>query len=262
MIEYTGLDAVYYDLIYDGDGVPGDVQFYVEEACRSGSPVLELGCGTGRILIPTAQAGIDIVGLDRSADMLAVAREKIAALEPETASRIRLVEGDMRSFSLGERFNLIAIPFRAFLHLLAGEDQRAALTCIREHLADDGRLIFNIFDPKIELIAAHLGTMGTAQQKLRDFVNSETGRRVIVWAQRVYNIEEQIIHEERIFEEVDNDGRVVSRSYIPLILRWIYRYEMAYLLELCGYKIEALYGDFQRGPFREGREQIWVVRGT
>jgi len=254
--EYTGLSACYYD---STPGLSGDVQFYVEEAQRYGSPVLELGCGTGRILIPTAQAGVDIVGLDRSPDMLSVARDKLATLEPETKSRVRLVEGDMRSFSLGERFNLITIPFRAFLHLMTGEDQRAALLCIREHLAEGGRLIFNIFDPRIEILAAHQGVLGSAQQKMREFTSPRTGHRVILWAQRTYNIDEQIIREERIFEEIDTEGKTISRSFAPLALRWVYRYEMAYLLELCGYQIEALYGDFKYGPFHAGGEQIWVV---
>lgn len=256
MDEYTGLSARYYDFT---PGLPGDVQFYVKEAQRYGSPVLELGCGTGRVLIPTAQAGIHIVGLERSTDMLALAGEKIAALGAEIESRVRLVEGDMRSFSLGERFNLITIPFRAFLHLMTGEDQRAALHCIRDHLADNGRLIFNIFDPRVEIIAAHQEAMGSAQQKLKEFLIPETGQRVIVWAQRVYDLDEQVIREERIFEEVDAEGKMVSRTYTPLVLRWVYRYEMAYLLELCGYQIEALYGDFRRGPFHAGGEQIWVV---
>lgn len=256
MDEYTGLSACYYD---STPGLPGDVQFYVQEARRCGSPVLELGCGTGRVLIPTAQAGISIVGLDRSQDMLAVAQEKMAALGVETEGRIRLAEEDMRSFSLGERFNLITIPFRAFLHLMTGEDQRAALHCIRDHLAGDGRLIFNIFDPRLEIIAAHQGVMGLAPQKMREFISPETGRRVILWVQRTYDLDQQTIREERIFEEIDAEGKMVSRTYTPLTLRWVYRYEMAYLLELCGYQIEALYGDFRRGPFHAGGEQIWVV---
>ncbi len=256
MDEYSGLGARYYDFI---PGLPGDVQFYVEEARHCGSPVLELGCGTGRVLIPTAQAGIPIVGLDRSPDMLAVAREKLAGLGAETENHVRLVEGDMRSFSFGERFNLITIPFRAFLHLMTDEDERAALHCIRDHLADGGRLIFNIFDPKLEIITAHQGIAGLAQQKMREFVNPETGRRVILWAQRTYDLDQQAIYEERIFEEIDAEGRVASRTYTPLTLRWIYRYEMAHLLELCGYQIEALYGDFKRGPFHPEGEQIWVV---
>jgi hypothetical protein len=192
--------------------------------------------------------------------MLAIARQKIANLDVETQHRITLVEGDMRHFSLDQRFKLVMIPYRAFLHLLTPEDQRQALTNIREHLADDGRLILNIFDPRLDLIVGQQGPLGTAQKKDWDFVHPDTGHRIVGWTTIQYDIERQMIEEERIFEELDGEGRVTSRTYSPLTLRYVYRYEMQYLLELCGYQVEALYGDFQRGPFRAGGEQIWVAR--
>ncbi len=258
MKEYDRADAAFYD--YCATGLEGDVQFYIEEARKAGSPVLELGCGTGRILIPVAEAGISIVGLDRAPTMLSIASQKIARLNVETQRRIELVEGDMRDFSLGRRFKLATIPYRAFLHLLTSEDQRQALGCIREHLIDNGRLVFNFFDPRLDIIAAHFGSLGAAMKKDREFVHPDTGHRVILWDTRQYDPERQLIEEYFIFEELDHGGRLVSKTYSPLTLRYIYRYEMQYLLELCGYKIEALYGDFQRGPFRYGGEQIWVAR--
>ena len=98
--------------------------FYLDMARELGGPVLELGCGTGRILIPIAQEGIPIVGIDRSVDMLGRAKQKVLALAPKTRRGIKLVRGDMRDFDLGREFKLIMIPFRAFLHLLTPEDQR------------------------------------------------------------------------------------------------------------------------------------------
>ncbi len=258
MNEYDRTDAAFYD--YYLTGLPGDVPFYVEEAQKAGSPVLELGCGTGRILIPAAEAGLTITGLDRAPAMLAIARQKIAKLDGETQRRITLVEGDMRYFSLDQRFKLVMIPYRAFLHLLTPDDQRQALTCIREHLADDGRLVFNIFDPRLDLIVGQQGPLGTAQKKDGEFVHPGTGHRIVIWDTRQYDVERQMIEQDWIFEELDEEGKVISRRYSPLTLRYIYRYEMQYLLELCGYQIEALYGDFQRGPFRAGGEQVWVAR--
>jgi len=102
MSDYAQAYAALYE--YRATGLDGDVQFYVEEAQRAGSPVLELGCGTGRILIPVAQAGVTITGLDLSVPMLDIARRKVAALDADTQDRIELVEGDMRRFSLGRRF--------------------------------------------------------------------------------------------------------------------------------------------------------------
>jgi SAM-dependent methyltransferase len=260
MSDYAQAYATLYE--YRATGLDGDVQFYVAEAQRAGSPVLELGCGTGRILIPVAQAGVAVTGLDLSVPMLDIARRKVAALDADTQDRIELVEGDMRRFSLGRRFALAMIPFRAFLHLLTPEDERQALECIREHLADGGLLILNIFDPRPDIIAAHSGPFGTALKKVSEFIHPETGHRFVVWDTREYDAERQVIRQYFIHEELDDEGRVISKTYAPLTLRYVYRYEMQHLLELCGYKIEALYGDFRRGLFRYGGEQIWVARKT
>src|SRR5687768_8278973 len=132
---YTGERALFYDHV--ATGVKGDVAFYVAEAVASGSPVLELGCGTGRILLPVAAAGVDIVGLDASADMLAFARGKLARRPADIQRRARLIHGDMRDFALPQSFSLVTIPYRAFLHNLGVEDQLRTLAAVGRHLARD-----------------------------------------------------------------------------------------------------------------------------
>jgi hypothetical protein len=191
--------------------------------------------------------------------MLAITRNKVTTLSEPTQGRIELVTGDMRQFDLGRRFSLILIPYRAFLHLLTVEDQRAALACIHAHLAEGGRLVFNIFDPSLEVIAAHSGPFGSALKKLQETVHPVTGNRVVLWDSRRYDCVRQVLTEDRIHEEIDPSGSVVARHYANLTLRFVYRYEMQHLLELCGFAVEALYGDFQRGPFRYGAEQVWIA---
>ena len=145
--EYGATSAVFYDDF--AAGVAGDVAFYVAQARAAGSPVLELGCGTGRILFPVAQAGIEIVGLDASRHMLAIAENKLTASPPDVRRCVRLIAGDMREFALAQRFALVVIPYRAFLHNLQPDDQLRTLTCVREHLVAGGRLVFNVFDPDV-----------------------------------------------------------------------------------------------------------------
>ena len=118
-----------------------DVAFFVEAAVASGGPVLELGCGTGRVLLPIARAGVEAVGLDQSASMLAVCRGRLDLEEAAVRSRVQLVEADMREFDLPRRFALITIPFRPFQHLTSVDDQVSCLRSIHRHLADDGRLV-------------------------------------------------------------------------------------------------------------------------
>lgn len=255
MNEYEGMDALWYD---SHISLESDIDFYVEEAKKSAGEVLELGCGTGRILIPTARAGVVITGIDRSLPMLEIARRKTAELPTPVRERITLLEGDMRSFKTDHKFDLVTVPFRAFLHLLTVDDQKQALKNIHRHLDDRGRLIFNIFDPNIDIIAAHRGYMGESIKKISDFIHPENGRRVIAWDSRVYDLAEQKIRETRMFDEIGNDGRVLNRWYVPLELRFIYRYEMEHLLELCGFRILDLFGDYDRSEFVHGGEQIWI----
>ncbi len=259
MQEYNRLDAAFYDLY--STGLEGDAAFYVEQAVAAQGPVLELGCGTGRITLPIAEAGVEIVGVDRSPEMLEIARNKLAKADKTSRERVSLVEADMRDVELGRRFALVIIPYRAFLHLLSPEEQRQALATIGRHLESEGRLAFNIFDPHLGLIAAHSGPLGAAIKRLdREFTHPVSGNRVLVFDTRRYDPTEQMLHEYHIFEEIDAAGHVRQKTYVPLTLRYVYRYEMQYLLNLCGFKVEALYGDFAKGPFRHGGEQIWIAR--
>jgi SAM-dependent methyltransferase len=254
---YDLFDAGIYDHVHTG--VEGDVAFYVEEARKAGGPVLELGCGTGRILIPIAEAGIDIVGLDLSRNMLAVLREKLAKQPDEVQRRVELVEGDMRTFALGRRFPLAMIPYRAFLHLMTIDDQMRALTTIREHLVDGGRLALNFFDPNLAYIVERQ-LDGGAPRKNAAFTNPATGRLTVGWDSFDYDTTRQWLDGYFTFDEYDASGAVVSTRRVPLRLRWVYQYEMQHLFERAGFAIEALYGDFQRGAFKAGGEQVWIAR--
>ncbi|MSQ30894.1 MAG: class I SAM-dependent methyltransferase [Dehalococcoidia bacterium] len=161
-------DGDYYDDhdLYDATarGVPGDVAFYRDLAVASGGPVVELGVGTGRIAIPIAAAGIAVIGIDLSPAMLAVARRRAAAAGVE--ARLHLDEGDMRTFTVARPVPLVAIPFRAFLHNLTVEDQRATLDAAYRALAPGGRLVLNVFNPDLALITVWRGRSRRARVPL------------------------------------------------------------------------------------------------
>ena len=249
----------YHPRFYDHyfTGVEGDVEFYVDAALEAGSPVLELGCGTGRVLLPTAAAGVEVVGLEVDEAILGVTRRKLANSDPLVREMTRLVRADMEEFDLNRRFRLVTIPYRSFQHLLTPTDQHHVLECVHRHLEDGGVLVLDIFDPLMDIA----GRGFTAPlQKDTDFADPETGHSVTVWYSRQYDPEVQLLEQELIFEETDRTGEVVSRTYGRLQLRYIFRYEMEYLLERCGFAVEALYGDFHRSVFPGYGEQIWVAR--
>ena len=240
-------------------GVEGDVEFYVEEAVEAGSPVLELGSGSGRILLPTAAAGISVVGVEPDAEMLALCRQKLAA-DPAVQQRVELVQGEMQTFALERKFTLVTIPYRTFQHLLTPFDQQEALENIHAHLEDDGLLVFNVFDP-LQDIAATGGLLSHPPlRKDTDFIDPHTGHRVVVWYSRQYDPQVQLLEQEIIYEEINGEGRCSSRTYGRLNLRYTPQGEMQYLLERSGFAVEALYGDFAGRPFEGFGEQIWVAR--
>jgi ubiquinone/menaquinone biosynthesis C-methylase UbiE len=245
--------AEIYDTVYSY--VRDDIPFYVDEARRAGGPVLELGCGTGRVAIPVFEAGVDVVGLDFSPAMLDVARRKIHRRE-DTDGALTLVQADMRDFRLDRKFPLITIPFRGFLSLMTVEDQTRALLNVKRHLAPDGKLVFNVFVPDLEMLVQE----GDVAYHLRDVTAPDTGTVFVVWSQSSYDNHAQIINARIIVDELDAEGAAVGRIYRDFQLRYVHRWEMHHLLELCGYEVMDLFGDFDRTPFDEtSTEMVWVA---
>jgi SAM-dependent methyltransferase len=249
----TGKD---YDIV-SSHGVLSDVAYFSKLA-KQAKNVLELACGTGRVTLPMLKTGARVTGLDLVPAMLDLAREKASALDASTQKRLKLLKGDMRRFDLGERFPLIVIPFRAFQHLLEVKDQRDCLERCREHLTRQGRLVIDVFDPNLRIIANHMQP-GLPGPVIKTAVEEADGQRVIVWASRSLAPERQIMQEEWVLERFDAEGNSISRRLHKLTLRWFYRYEMEHLFELCGLKVIKLEGGFKGQPFTHGGEQLWTV---
>ena len=240
-----------YDAVYSY--VTDDIPFYVDEALSCGGPVLELGCGTGRVTLPIARAGVEVTGLDSSPGMLDVAGRKLAKT-PDAP--VTLVHGDMREFSLGRRFALVIIPFRGFLSLLTVEDQMSALACIKRHLLPGGRLVFNVFQPDLNMLVQP----GDGAYHLRDVNDPESGRRLVIWHQSSCDNHNQIIYARLIVDELDESGAAVGRFYRDFRLRYGHRWEIHHLLTAAGYEVVDLYGDFDRSPSdEEGEEMVWTA---
>ncbi len=232
-----------------------DIPFWVREAKASGGPVLELGCGTGRVAIPVAQAGVQITGLDNSSAMLSSARAKARKLGlANEMLKFRL--GDMRDFRLGRKFPLVIIPFRSFQLLLSVADQRQALENIKRHLTSEGRLIIDLFVPDQERLIRE----SSEPVFRREIVDGATGRRLRLSEQNRHDPFGQIINARTILEELDVEGGTTNRWDVAYQLRYLYRFEAQHLLEAAGYRLLELYGDFNRTPFDEASsEMIWVV---
>jgi len=254
---YDSFIADYYDESPIVKGRTQDVAFYRSAARDFGDPVLELGCGTGRITMALAEAGKRITGLDLSERMLERAVKKRGALRVEARERVHLVQGNMAGFDLGEKFRLVIIPFRPFQHLLEVHQQINCLECVRKHLAPGGRLVLDVFQTDAERMhdPVHMREVQVTEYSTQD------GRRVKI-SERVaaFHRAEQINDVEMIFSIKHKGGRE-ERLVFAWPLRYFFRYEVEHLLARCGFKVVAEYGNFDRTPIQDDSpEMIFVAQ--
>ncbi len=255
--------AAFYAQTYDESvpDWPGEIDFYRElaaEARRKGGAVLEIACGTGRVALRLAQNGVHVVGLDLSPQMLAVARQKSAGLDT-----VRWVQGDMRSFELGETFGLAIIPGHAFQNLNTPQDQVACLECIGRHLRAGGVLVVHLDHQDPSWLGDLVHEKGGVWEATERFRHPESGRQIQAYRAWSYEPSSQTAICQTAWEEVDADGQVVNRWQTqPVRLHCVFRFEMEHLLARVGFAVEAVYGDFYRHPLADrSSEMIWVARG-
>jgi SAM-dependent methyltransferase len=236
-----------------------DIAFFVDEAKRAGGRVLEVGCGTGRVLIPCARAGVEMVGVDSSQSMLDVCRRRLAAESSDVRASVELVREDMRDFAVAGRFRLVMFPFRSFQHLVAVDDQLACLQRVRDHLEDAGRVIIDVFNPSLEALASRRNGEIVAEEP--EFALPD-GRRVV----RRHRIVEhdrvaQINHVELIYAVTHTDGRTETLVQ-SFAMRYFFRYEMEHLLVRSGFEVEAVHADYDRNAHgsKHPGELITVAR--
>lgn len=252
MTSYGDTWADIYDSVHSNIG---DISFWVDEARMADGPVLDLGCGTGRVSIPIAQGGMPVIGLDNSSAMLKRARAK-ARRFGLTSQNLRFVCGDIRSFSLGQKFPLAIIPFRSFQLLLSVADQYQALTTIKQHLTPSGKLIVSLFVPDLGYLARDpsLQTFG------RRIIDYSTGHEMLVGEQNSYDTFNQVVNARTIIEQLDKHGNLAQKIYKDYQMRYLYRFETLHLLESSGYRVQDVYGSYNREPLDESStEMIWIA---
>lgn len=249
--------AELYDLVPQYTSRP-DRQFYLEICQRSGGPVLELGCGTGRVLADVAAQGLPTVGLDSSPHMLERFRHRLAGLPEDIRRGIRLVQADMTDFDLGETFGTILIPFRPLQHLLTVEDQVACFCCVNRHLKAGGTLAFDVFHPHLAALAAPPETQEQEEFPDTPLSDGRSVRRCRRIPQR--HRAEQYFDVELIYYLTDRDSST-RRLVHAFAFRYFFRYEVEHLLARTGFRIVQLYGSFARTPLADDSpEMIFIAR--
>jgi len=245
--------ADYYDC--DVGNVTVDIPLFLEYAEQTGDPILELACGTGRILIPIAEAGYKIHGLDISENMLIIAEEKVK--EKKLSNLVTLTIGDMANYDLAEKnFSMAFIAFRSFMHLYTQEDQLSCLECTFNHLKPGGLLIIDVYSPRFSKMAQ------PPDEKFR--IHKEytlpNGNRVLNkrrW--RGTDLVNQVNTEDLLFEEYNSQDVLVRSTVVPITTRYTFRYELQLLMERVGFRLKSVFKDFSKNPYDGVGEIITVA---
>jgi len=249
--------AEYYDAAYNRRNTK-DVGFFVDYSKKAGGRTLELGCGTGRVLIPTAAAGCEITGLDFSTYMLQKCREKLAQQSQELQKSVKLIQGDMTDFHIDEKYALVTLPFRPFQHLITVEEQKNCLGCIRQHLKPRGKLVFDVFNPNPARLVPN--PEYTIEKEDLPETLMPDGRRVRRTNRTLgFHREQQYNDFELIYYVIHPDSRT-ERLVMSFSMRYYFRYEIEHLLELSRFRVVDLFGDFDRSAYAsDSPEMIFIA---
>ncbi|MEM7531133.1 MAG: class I SAM-dependent methyltransferase [Chloroflexota bacterium] len=249
--------APFYD--HDYRNYDEDIEAIVDLATayglEQGLPILELGCGTGRVLQPLVEAGCTVVGVDISPDLLAVAQKKLAGM-PD--AKFSLIEDDIRSFNLPQkkfgRFGFAFCTSNTFLHLTTSDDQIKMLTTVRKHLRQGGYLLIDVFNPDIPRLLQIDGVYELADQ----WADERTGATVLKWVVRRLDLAEQLQDTLFIYEEIFPDG-TSKKTPCPFLMRFLWRSEAELMMKLAGLSVEAIWGDFEGGEYHSGSEHLILL---
>lgn len=224
-----------------------DVSMYLE-LCSNAHTVLELGIGTGRIAIPLAKAGIDVVGVDNSTTMLDSLQKKI---KKNACHNIKVINQDMCKLDLKQSFDYVICPFCTFNFLLTLDEQESALSALRKHLTTKSDIIFDLMTPYTfpyvmqECNNLFFDSVGVEDNVVEIYVNSQ------------FNQQNQIFTQERNFK-IRNRNTLISEKQTIMYNRIFLLGEFKLLLEKCGFRIINIWGDYKLSPFKNDSKNLIV----
>ena len=243
---YEGVGE-FYDLFADNTDIP----FFLEFARKTGSPILDLAAGTGRVTFALAREGFEVVALENSQSMMAEARKKLENSPKDVSSRITLVEGSMKDFSLDQKFSLIIVP-NSFIHLLTTDDQLSAIHSVIEHLSDDGLFILDLYPGEHQYEHA---TFEDAPARLPD------GRTVTRSGTIDSDSLTRLMRVELRYTVTDIDGQVITELDVVSGAALISKQEADQLIQRSGMHIENEFGDFEKNPYTpDSGRRIFILR--
>ena len=243
--------ARYYDA--ENTDKNDDIPFYLQLAEEHGGPLMDIGCGTGRVMFPLAEAGYEIHGIDNEEMMLARGEARKSAL-PDWANNAHFHHGDALNYELDKQFKLMLVPYNGLMHFHTQEEQLALLRKLRAWTAGDGLLVLDL--PNAGEVFATQDTDSIMME--RNFIEPESGHMVMQQSVSYLDRTEQLLQVTWIYDELTGDG-TVRRTVAPLLLYYYFYSEVRLLLAQTGFAVEAVYGDMDGSPYEDGCERMVVI---
>lgn len=247
------LIAPYYDLTHAQ--LTADLGLVLSLANQAGGKILELGCGTGRLLLPLARAGYTVTGLDSSEAMLALARQKLVQENAVVRGRVTLVSGDMTDLSAcGRDFSLVIIPYNTFMHLAPSQTDRT-LRQIKQCLTPAGQLFIDLINPYAvaQTPNDHLLTLEHC------FTNPANGHTVLQFARNHLDEAQQILHITWIYDTTPPGGGDIHRIIVPVAYHYFFPHQLEMQLSAAGFHITEWFGNYRQQPLTEESDRLLLL---
>lgn len=248
--EYDGFFAEFYDIL---QGPADEVPAYINFIKKYKEPILEIGCGTGRLLVPLVQEGYQITGIDLSEDMLAICREKLE--ERELEEKANLVQADMRHFQLNSKFNIIFTACNTIFHLETADDLEKFFKRVKDHLTEEGIFIIDISAPDIRSMLDSNG-----EEFVSEYKHPTRDTKIVNHFSPTYDILNQRERDKIILKEFDGK-ELIREAKTEVTLTFFWPRELRIMLEKCGFEILEEYGSLQGDPLISGSKEIIFLAG-
>ena len=230
-----------------------DLALYSQLAAEYGDPIIDIGCGTGRVMFHLAEAGYEIHGIDNEGAMLDRARQRLAE-KSHLQDKLTFYQGDVLQYDIPHRFKLVLVPYNGLMHFHE-QDTQIALLCRLRALTDEGGLLVIDLPNAGEAFATEDSDALTLE---RTFVDPETGHLILLQSTNYIDRITQMMRVTWLYDEVTADG-TVKRTYVPHLLRYYFYPELCLLLGQTGFTVETVYGHPDGSPFEDGCERMIVL---
>ena len=248
----------YYDDVF-ALSASDDIAWFLEKALANPGRVLDLACGTGRISLALARAGLEVTAVDQSQGMLDSLRSKLTVEAEPVRKSICTVVAGMRSFDLSDRFSTI-VCCDAFFHNLTVDDQISCLQRAACHLTRRGLLLFNIPNPSIAFLSLACSPEGRRFSRRDEYALRDTEDTLLVEEAHEANLGEQTVKTRLRFTRFSPQGEIVSIEESSWRTRFTFKYEAIHLLHRCGFEVETLSGDYMGRPVTEKSQLVFAAR--